>query len=160
MSASFEPTTDSPLARLYDAADRYAEDGGSSDPSHRLPEPARAEILRNVTTDGADIDISDPVFDFVRSIRVLDVDWSHFEIGDTDPRCLKLRSRLRIGTYGLQGDFAWRNGEPDDVQGIDEAWFGFRTRSDGSCSNAGRFRGVGVEWRDHEGNRGSEVVRY
>lgn len=166
MSAAFDAPTASPVTRLYDAA--YAQGAVSlapamrTDEPARLPAPAKDAILRNVVGEGADIDISDPVFDFVRSIRVFDVDWWEYDHenqhGDHD--CRRWKQRVRVGTYGLQGDFSWRDSDPGDAQGGDAAWFGFHTRADNSCSHAGRFRGVGVEWRDHEGNHGYEVVRY
>lgn len=108
----------------------------------------------------ADIDISRGDFDFVRSIRVYDVEWSEWNhennAGEND--CRRGRQRVRLGSYGTQGDFAWRNTSVTTVTSL--PWLGFTTRPDHNCAHAGRFRGIGVEWRDFEGNHGFEVVRY
>lgn len=108
----------------------------------------------------ADIDISSGDFDFVRSIRVYDVEWSEWNhennAGEND--CRRGRQRVRLGSYGTQGDFAWRNTSVTTVTSL--PWLGFTTRPDHNCAHAGRFRGIGVEWHDFEGNHGYEVVRY
>ena len=120
-----------------------------------LPEGFELQLAQ-----GADIDISDPAFDFVRSIRVYDVDWWEYdhENREGDHTCRRYRQRVRVGTYGIQGNFAWRNA-PVTIA-TSETWMGFATRRHESCSHAGRFRGVAVEWNDHEGNHGYEVVAY
>lgn len=108
----------------------------------------------------ADIDISSTDFDFVRSIRVYDVEWHEWNHennrGEND--CRRGRQRVRVGSYGVQGDFAWRNTSVTTATNL--PWLGFTTRQDHNCNHAGSFRGIGVEWRDYEGNHGYEVVRY
>ena len=108
----------------------------------------------------ADIDISGREFDFVRSIRVYDIDWREYdhENWEGDHDCRKPRQRVRLGSYGTQGDFGWR--DVHVTAATSQVWMGFVTRRDESCAHAGYFRGVAVEWRDYEGNHGFEVVRY
>lgn len=108
----------------------------------------------------ADIDISGGDFDFVRSIKVYDVEWSEWNhennAGEND--CRRGRQRIRLGSYGTQGNFSWSNTSVTAVTSL--SWLGFTTRPDHNCAYAGSFRGIGVEWRDYEGNHGHEVVRY
>lgn len=119
-----------------------------------------ADLVRVADTPGADIDISGAAFDFVRSVRVFDIDWYEYdhENWEGEHDCRRYRSRVRVGSYDRDGAFAWSSASVRHA--TSEAWLGFRTRRDDSCSHAGRFRGVGVEWRDHEGHHGHEVVRY
>jgi hypothetical protein len=108
-------------------------------------------IRVNEESGSADIDISGIEFDFVRSIRVWDVrHYSHRERGE-DGDCEE-RFFMRLGTYGTQGDFAWRSTNPSAAP----AW----VLPSRSCSWGSTRRGVGVEWDDHEGNHGFEWVSY
>jgi len=108
-----------------------------------------ALILAQAIEGRADIDISGTAFNFVRSIRVWDVRYyEHRERGE-DGDCSE-RSYMRLGTYGTQGDFAWRNTHP----GAAPTWV-LPSRRCGTWR-----RGVGVEWEDHEGNHGHEWVSY
>ena len=133
--AAYEPLH-SPTPRLRDA---------NNDPSANLAGLVLAQVI-----DGrADIDISATAFNFVRSIRVWDVRYyEHRERGE-DGDCSE-RFFMRLGTYGTQGDFAWQNTQP----GAAPAWV-LPSRSCGTWR-----RGVGVEWKDHEGNHGFEWVNY
>ena len=97
--------------------------------------------------DRADIDISGPEFDFVRSIRVFDV----FIDDDRDGGDCDRYARVRLGSYGLQGDFSWQRSNRAAIPPA----FG-PTRS--GCSL--RARAVFVEWRDYQGNYGFERVDY
>lgn len=108
----------------------------------------------------ADVDISNGDFDFVRSIKVYDVEWReyHQDRDNGEHYCVRGRQRVRLGSYGTQGDFTWRNAPV--TQATAQPWLGFTTRPDNNCDHAGFFRGIAVEWRDFEGNHGYEVVRY
>ena len=97
--------------------------------------------------DRADIDISGPEFNFVRSIRVFDV----FIDDDRDDGDCDRYARVRLGSYGLQGDFSWQRSNRAAIPPA----FG-PTRS--GCSL--RARAVFVEWRDYQGNYGFERVDY
>lgn len=62
-------------------------------------------------------------------------------------------STFRMGTYDRDWNFSWGRA----ALSLSPDWF-FDTHYSG-CSEA-RFRGVGMEWRDHEGEQGTEVVVY
>ncbi|MCA0849943.1 hypothetical protein [Salipiger thiooxidans] len=103
----------------------------------------------------ADIDISDPAFDFVRSIRVYSVEYMRQRAVDRDNNYCRRLSRVRIGRYGQQGEFYWRNADPSalpDAYVGDEGWGEDCPRISG--------RSVFVDWSDHEGNYGYEQVNY
>ncbi len=109
----------------------------------RLPEGSALQLAQ----DRADIDISGPEFNFVRSIRVYDV-----LINDDreDGECDRY-ARVRIGTYDTQGGFSWHR---SNRRAIPTA-FG---RTSSGCSLFARA--VFVDWRDYVGNYGFERVDY
>lgn len=122
------------------------ESGGTA---QRLPEGFMLQLVQD--RDRADIDISSPDFDFVRSIRVWDVRWySHREQGRDDD-CSESWN-MNLGTYGTQGQFGWRRTHPSAAP----SWV-IPSRA---CRSGNRVRGVGVEWHDHEGRHGYEWVSY
>ena len=103
---------------------------------------------------GADIDISDPAFDPVRSIRVWDVRY-HQRSTSEGQECYR-NDRSRLGSYGPQGEFAWEEISAGAVPSRPgESSFdrppGCRTY---------RYRGIVVSWTDTEGRRSVEEVRY
>lgn len=101
--------------------------------------------------EAADIDISGPEFEFVRSIRVWDVrHFSHVERGRDDD--CEIRSNIKLGTYGVQGQFRW--------QGVSYVEAPSWVLPIKTCSRSSGRRGVGVEWRDYDGNHGYEWVAY
>ncbi|WP_341485645.1 hypothetical protein [Thioclava sp. GXIMD4215] len=101
----------------------------------------------------ADVDISDPAYDFVRSIRVYSVEIaSQSENHDGDCRQLE---RVRLGTYGTQGGFGWRL---SSVAKLPEAYKGVEGWGVG-CGSV-YSRAVFVDWTDYEGNYGFEQVNY
>lgn len=113
-------------------------------PEHNLfPEGFAPQLIQ----DRADIDISGPEFNFVRSIRVFDV----LIDDDRDDGDCDRYARVRLGGYGLQGDFSWQRSN----RGAIPTAFG-PTRS--GCSLFARA--VFVEWRDYQGNYGFERVDY
>ena len=115
-----------------------------------LPDAVRLHLAQAVGI-GADIDLSADVFDFVRTIRVWDVrHYSHREHG-RDGDCGE-RASINLGTYDLQGQFRWNRSSPSALP----AWL-LPSRE---CRASNTLRGVGVEWRDYEGNHGHELVRY
>ncbi|WP_299846301.1 hypothetical protein [uncultured Paracoccus sp.] len=107
----------------------------------------------------ANVDISGPTYDFVRSIKVYDIDWYAWA-GETSNGerevCHRPKARKRLGSYGVQGDFDWA---VMDITAAPE-WLNMNLYPDGPCEAAGRFRGVGVEWTDYFGQHGFELVRY
>ena len=103
----------------------------------------------------ADIDISGPEFNFVRSIRVYNVTYASQRESGRDGDCNRFFS-MRIGTYGTQGDFNWSRGSSPSQ--LPEAHVGLERYGD-HCP--GIFhRSVFVDWRDYEGNYGFEQVNY
>lgn len=90
------------------------------------------------------------VTDYVMAIKVYDLTYSRRRNRDGD--CI-VSGRLRIGTYDRNWDFRWGRAGLSMSPG----WF-FDTH-DTTCSGVW-FRGIGMEWRDHEGSKGTEVVRY
>ena len=127
--------------------------GGSS--SERLSDGFAVTLAQSAP--GADIDISGPEFNFVRSIRVYNVTYASQREsgGELDRECNRYFS-MRIGTYGTQGDFRWSRGSSPSQ--LPEAHVGLERYGE-HCP--GLFhRSVFVDWRDYEGNYGFEQVNY
>ncbi|MEM8636971.1 MAG: hypothetical protein AAGF33_18550 [Pseudomonadota bacterium] len=125
--------------------------GGSS--LERLPDGLIITLTQSAP--GADIDISGPEFNFVRSIRVYNVTYASQRESGRDGDCNRFFS-MRIGTYGTQGDFRWSPGSSPSQ--LPEAHVGLERYGE-HC--AGIFhRSVFVDWRDYEGNYGFEQVNY
>ena len=121
--------------------------GGDAAP---LPEGFALQLVQ----DRADIDISGPEFNFVRSIRVFDARWVRQHESGRDGDCNR-SATIYLGTYGTQGDFSWRR---SSVGALPEAHIGTERYGD-HCPSI-FHRSVFVEWRDYEGNYGFEQVRY
>ncbi|WP_238719978.1 hypothetical protein [Nitratireductor alexandrii] len=111
-------------------------------------------LALHLAQDRADIDISGPEFNFVRSIRVYDVRYARQHESGRDGDCNR-SATVRLGTYGVQGDFAWA---PTSLTALPEAHVGLERWGE-HCP--GIFhRSVFVDWRDYEGNYGYEQVNY
>lgn len=143
MGAAFsDPARPSPVERLYDIS--LEEKLWSSAPRD-LP------LLVPVQADEhADIDISGTAFDFVRSIRVYHVQYLQ---GESEKFGCRIQDQTRLGDYGTQGEFRWRASNA----GVVPRATGFEIPGD--CATY-FYRGVIVDWRDHDGNYGFEEVRY
>ena len=143
MGVSFNsPAALSPMDRLYDIAFR-------SGPLINLPtEPL--PHLPVQADEQADIDISGDAFDFVRSIRVYDIQYSQRVNSDGD--CIR-SDATRRGSYGVQGDYRWTDASVDQVP------LASALRRPGHCGRTD-YRAVFVDWRDQAGNYGFEEVRY
>ena len=116
----------------------------------QLPEGLALRLVQ----DRADIDISGPEFNFVRSIRVYDVRYARQRESGRDGDCNR-SAVVVLGTYGTQGDFAWRHSSPGALPPVHvglERW--------GDHCPSIYHRSVFVEWRDYEGNYGFEQVNY
>ncbi|MGR3512347.1 MAG: hypothetical protein ACU0GG_06240 [Paracoccaceae bacterium] len=178
MGASFEnPSSSTPLPRLWDilapdasrrnqsfpqgtvalpraqAQPAVYRSGGSS--AARLP--GGFALMLAQASPGADIDISGPEFNFVRSIRVYNVTYASQREsgGELDRECNRHFS-MRIGTYDTQGGFYWSRGSSPSQ--LPEAHVGLERYGE-HCP--GIFhRSVFVDWRDFEGNYGFEQVNY
>lgn len=114
--------------------------------------PADRSLLR--IRDQADIDISDPAFDFVRSIRVFHVRYARQRESGKHGDCNR-SSSIAIGTYGPQGSFSWSSSSPG---ALPVAHRGLRRW--GETCPAVYHRSVFVEWRDTAGGYGFEQVDY
>lgn len=146
MSVSFQPVP-SPRERLWSIASNQRGIPFNQNTSFDV---YQTQSISD-ETGTSDIDISGNEFDFVRSIRVWNImHYSHREHGREDD--CEERYDIRLGTYGTQGEFSWQRAHPSQVP----AWLGIDRR----CRSGNYFRGVGVEWRDHEDTHGHEVVRY
>jgi hypothetical protein len=141
MRASFRGEA-KPIKRLLDIAVR-----GEPVPLVSIPE---TPWVLQLVQDRADVDISDPAFDFVRSIHVFQIDYRRTR--DKDGICTTSYN-IRRGSYGEQGDFHWARTTPASVPPAS------RFRPGIVCSSY-RFRGVFVDWKNYEGTYGFEEVRY
>ena len=170
MGASHHPVTPtSDLGRVYDV---LFTERNSSAPQFSLaierlefertdlpvaePKPLHllSEDLFQLVQDRADIDISGPEFNFVRSIRVYDVRYARQRESGRDGDCNR-SATVYFGTYGTQGEFSWARSAPS---ALPEAHIGLE-RWGHICPDI-YHRSVFVDWRDYEGNYGFEQVNY
>ncbi|TKD21523.1 hypothetical protein FBT96_09190 [Rhodobacter capsulatus] len=129
-----------PIERLFDI-------GVRGEPLVSIP--ATPWVLQLVQ-DRADVDISDPAFDFVRSIRVFEITYQQRRNSDGD---CNSRGSVYMGTYGAQGDYSRRRSSVSAVP----------TASDLAVPADCRsywHRSVFVEWRDYQDSYGHEEVHY
>jgi hypothetical protein len=145
VEAGFEET--GPMLELGPVAVFAA--GGAAHPLDR----AVLRLAQDVS-EGADIDISDPAFDFVRSIRVYHVS-SARQRENEDGDCNRSAS-VRLGTYGAQGEFAWRSASPAVLPTAHSGLESYGRH----CPTIFFHRSVFVDWRDYEGTYGFEQVNY
>ena len=110
--------------------------------------------MLRLVQDRADIDISGPEFNFVRSIRVFDVRYARQHESGRDGDCNR-SATVVLGTYGTQGDFAWQR---SSVTALPSAHVGLERWGE-HCPGI-YHRSVFVDWRDYEGNYGFEQVNY
>lgn len=171
MGASYQPEGDGDRrGRLYDILFdgaplpqdlpvNHQRTGTDATPAVLSLTPDRDARLPNglalhLAQDRADIDISGPEFNFVRSIRVYDVRYARQHESGRDGDCNRTAT-IRLGTYGVQGDFAWT---PSNPAALPDAHVGLERWGE-HCP--GIFhRSVFVDWRDYEGNYGYEQVNY
>lgn len=120
--------------------------GGDATP---LPEGFALQLAQ----DRADIDISGPEFNFVRSIRVFQAEARQWVSG-REGECERYAS-VRLGSYGTQGDYSWT---PSSIGTLPDAHIGVERYGD-HCSGIWH-RSIFVEWRDNAGNYGYEQINY
>jgi len=141
MRASFRGEA-KPLERLFDIAVR-----GEPAPLVSIPET----LLKLQLVQGrADVDISDPAFDFVRSIRLFEITYQQRRSSDGDCNSW---GTVYIGTYGSQGQYSRRRSSVSAVPAASDL------AVPADCRDY-RHRSVFVEWRDYEGSYGHEEVHY
>jgi len=132
-----------PIERLYDIGFR----ADLAPPAMSLPGVSAAPILVDAQ---ADVDISDPAFDFVRSIRVFEITYQQRRSSDGDCNSW---GTVYMGSYGEQGAY---NRSRSSISAVPAASdFGIPA----GCGNYWH-RSVFVEWRDFEGTYGHEEVHY
>lgn len=141
MRASFRGG-ERPTERLYDIAFRE-----ELAPMLSIPE---APVKLQLVQDRADFDISDPAFDFVRSIRVFEITWQQRQNKDGDCNSW---GAVYQGTYGQQGEYVRRRSSPSAVPAASD--FDPPT----GCRDY-RHRSVFVDWRDYQGAYRHEEVHY
>lgn len=112
------------------------------------------DLARHLVQHRADIDISGSQFDFIRSIRVFDVQHAHQQETVRDGECTR-RAVVLLGTYGTQGDFSWRRSTPS---ALPVAHVGLE-RWGAHCPSI-NHRSVFVDWRDYDGDYGFEQINY
>ncbi len=141
MRASFRGEA-KPLERLFDIAVR-----GEPVPLVSVPEtPLPLQLVQG----RADVDISDPAFDFVRSIRVFEITYQQRRSSDGD--CSSWGT-VYMGTYGAQGAYSRRRSSVSAVPAASDLAVPADCRSYW-------HRSVFVEWSDYQGNYGHEEVHY
>jgi len=115
---------------------------------------AAAEFALRLIQDRADIDISGPEFNFVRSIRVFDVRYARQKESESTGDCDR-SAVVTLGTYGTQGDFSWQRSA---TGALPPAHVGL-ARWGEHCPRIDH-RSVFVDWHDYEGTYGFEQVNY
>ncbi|WP_340264000.1 hypothetical protein [Sulfitobacter pontiacus] len=141
MRVGFPKSTD--LERLFDIR------ANAPKPEWSWLPPTREGPVQRVVNQ-ADVDISDPAFDFVRSIRVFEITFRMTRSGDDN---CSSSAAFYEGSYGSQGDYQRKRSDPSAVPAASD----FRMPVE--CRNY-RYRSVFVEWRDYMGSYGSEEVHY
>lgn len=122
-----------------------------NNPNNRLlPESLAFQLVQG----RADIDISGPEFNFVRTIRVYDVRYARQYESGRDGDCNR-SATIYLGTYGTQGEFSWAR---SSLTALPAAHAGLE-RWGNHCPSI-YHRSVFVDWRDYEGNYGFEQVNY
>lgn len=145
MRAALE--TPDPVERLYRLADLNLRPTFSSSPGMETLHLAQA-VGR-----GADIDVSGPAFNFIRSINVFDANLFQHEGGENN-QCRRWHN-IRHGSYDSTGQFRWRHNDPSGLPTRFRGDEGF-----GSVCPAISTRSVFVEWEDHTGAYGFAQVDY
>jgi hypothetical protein len=113
-----------------------------------------ADYALHLAQDRADIDISGPEFNFVRSIRVFDVRHAWQRESGQDGDCNR-SATVVLGSYGTQGDFSWSASSPAALPAAHVGLEGWGEHCPGIW-----HRSVFVEWRDYSGTYGFEQVNY
>jgi len=99
---------------------------------------------------GSGADISGPEFAFLRSLRVIRLEYRQH--GGKENSCSR-ESRVAIGRYHDEAAFGWSGGHTRDVPASSD----FHPRS--GCAPYG-YRSIMIDWRDASGTYGFEEVRY
>lgn len=144
MRAEFEAPN--PVERLYRLA--------GFNPGQAVSLPRERETLQLAQAVGraADIDVTDPAFDFIRSIDVFQVSIRQRE---SDKGECNRSDFVRHGTYDANGQYNWR---ASSLGALPSAFRG-EERYGEHCPEIS-IRAVFVDWNDHQGRYGFEQVNY
>ncbi|SEO20049.1 hypothetical protein SAMN04488103_11444 [Gemmobacter aquatilis] len=142
MRASFRAPT--AMERLFDINVRHGAAQGQAG------SPVGNTVLQRVAGQ-ADIDISDPAFDFVRSIRVFEIRYTQHS--DDDGGACNRWWTIHEGSYDEQGGYRRRRSTPSAVPEASDLDLTTDCRTI-------QHRSVFVEWRDAEGTYSHEEVHY
>jgi hypothetical protein len=99
---------------------------------------------------GTGTDISGPEFAFLRSLRVIRLEYH--QQGGKEGACTR-ESRVAIGRYDDEAVFTWSGGHTRDVPASSD----FQPRS--GCTPYA-YRSIMIDWHDATGTYGFEEVRY
>ncbi len=171
MGAAYEGPQMTPMQRIYNATlpESQLQSKPQEQASDVKPQPAVLRLtggdavrlredmfLHLVQANGtADQDISDPAFDFVRSVHVFDIQVGQSHRGGAEGECYR-SANVRHGSYGTQGDYRWNKAS---VAAIPASHVGTEGYGSVSCPRVSN-RSVFIEWRDHSGSYGYEQVNY
>ena len=97
----------------------------------------------------ANVSLSSPEFDVVRSIRVWHVRHYSYKVREREGPC-ETRLDMDVGTYDDNASFSWSDRAP----GPRPSWLPLHRQ----CPNY--YRGVGVEWSDSFGRYGYMLASY
>jgi hypothetical protein len=149
--AETPPNFSSPV---YDHAALGDDRLGLDAPTATWSNLVRADYALHLAQDRADIDISGPEFNFVRSIRVFDVRHAWQRESGQDGDCNR-SATVVLGSYDTQGDFSWSASSPSALPAAHVGLEGWGEHCPGIW-----HRSVFVEWRDYSGTYGFEQVNY
>ncbi len=136
-------TVESPiLERLREAAYRQP-----------APSPSLGLPILPTLTPGADIDISGPAFDFVRSLRVYHHYVDQYEDQEENGDVCRREEEVSVGLYDAQGRFEWYDADLEDFPAD------FAAISTAGC-RAGTFGAVFMDWRDADSTYNYEQINY
>ena len=133
-----------PLARLFGIALQGT-------PASR-PRDLRADHLNDADPVDyrADIDISGPAFDFIRSIHVFEIEFQQYRT--TKKKCSAVASIVQ-GSYGVQGQYRRRARSLAILPKVSAL-------APPPFCETYRYRSVLVEWHDYQGQYGFEEIQY
>lgn len=112
----------------------------------------------------ASMDLSAEAFDFIRAIRVFDVERISQRWSGGDSSTCHQGSSIRLGSYDAEGNFSWRTVGVGSLPAAFEGAVGWQSAashiSSGSDCPGIFIRAVFIEWRDQAGNYDFEQVTY
>ncbi|PZQ96151.1 MAG: hypothetical protein DI533_17085 [Cereibacter sphaeroides] len=152
--ARITPFPIEPPLQIWNCPMRVGFRGSSGSAMSWEPLLATARSSEDVVTlvqgEQADMDISDPIFDFVRSIQVFHI--QYVQRRESRDSCSSSVA-ISKGVYGLQGNFRWIGSSLNDVP------LASKVKRGTNCGNYS-YKAVFMDWRDQAGRYDSVEVRY